>query len=215
VPSAVGPSAASSPRNIPPIINTVTTSRSGKGWFIKGWFIAAVTAAGVIGVVLLVVGILHLVQSFNNGMSQAFSGLGQGAAVTASLADGIAKAQHIPDGVLTPALLNAQHPDVSPVVKWFSAGDSVPPISDGQTDVSIRAEGDHVVTAMNLSLCEYGLAVAAKNDPIIGEYHLPGIGTYLATSDGPGSTNTCSANSAPSTGWTRADNSLLRTTNAP
>jgi hypothetical protein len=157
---------------------------------------------------LVVVGILHALHSFGNDLGQAFSGLTQDGAAKASLADGVAKARHIPDGALTPILLNAQHSDVT----WLPGGDSVP--MNGQT-VSMTATGNHVVTAVDLGICQYGLTVAASNDPIIGEYDLPGVGTYFAVSDSPGLTKTCSANSAPSSGWLRADSSVLRTWNAP
>jgi hypothetical protein len=205
VTSTVGPSAAAGPRNIPPINTVVTKGRRG-----KGWLIAAVTSAGVICVALLVVGILHLVQSFKSDLGQAFGGLAQGGAAEALMADSIAKAHHIPDGALTPALLNAQHLDV----KWISGGVPIAE-SDGGNHVSISAQGDHVATAMNISVCEYGLTVAAQSDPIIGADHLPTVGTYLAFSDMPGSTKACSADSAPIVGWVQADSSALRKMNAP
>jgi hypothetical protein len=191
---------------MPPVNSVVNTSRRG-----KGWFIAAGIAVGVICVTLVVVGILHALQHSLSSIGQGFSGLSEDGAAKASLADGIAKANHIPDGALTPALLNAQHSGVI----WLPSGDSTPPASNGQTYVSIGAQGDHVVTAVNFGVCQYGLTVAAQNDPIIGQYQLPGVGTYFLLSDSQQSTKACSADSAPSSGWDRSDRSALRTWNAP
>jgi hypothetical protein len=162
-------------------------------------------------VALIVVGISHALDSFGTAIGQGIAvATTQGAAAEALMADGIAKAHHIPDGALTPALLNTQHLDV----KWISGGVSIAE-SDGGNHVSVSALGDHVVTAMNIAFCEYGLTVTAQNDPIIGAYHLPSVGTYLAFSDMAGSTKACSADSAPSAGWVQADISALRAINAP
>jgi hypothetical protein len=189
-----------------PPVDDATASRRG-----KGRLIAVVTASCLLVVALIVVGYVHALRSLDNGIGQAFSGLGQDGAAKASLADSIAKANHIPDGALTPALLSAQQSDAI----WLSSGDSAPPISGGHTSVSIRAQGDHVVTAVNFGSCQYGLTVAARNDPIIGQYDLPGLGTYWAFSDTPGPTQTCSADSAPTSGWSRANSSVLKAFNAP
>jgi hypothetical protein len=190
---------------MPPVNSVITGSRRG-----IGWFIAAGTAVGVICMTLVVVGILHTLPSFST-IGQGFSGLAQDGAAKASMADGIAKANHIPDGALTLALLNAQHSDVV----WLSGGDSAPQMSNGQTYVSISAQSDHVVTAVSFGFCQYGLTVAAQNDPIIGQYRLPGVGTYFAQSDSQESTKACSADLAPTSGWDRSDRSALRTWNAP
>ncbi len=198
----VTPSPANGIRNMPPVDRVATAGRRS-----KGWLIAAVVAAGLICVALVVVGLLLVLHSFANGLGKAFSGLTQDGAAKASLAAGVAKAHHIPDGALTPALLNTQPSGVT----WLPGSDSVP--RNGQT-VSITATGNHVVTAVYSGMCQYGLTVAASNDPIIGEYDLPGVGTYFTLSGSPGSTKTCSANSAPSSGWVRADNSVLRNINA-
>jgi hypothetical protein len=193
----------SKPNGIPsmPAVNHVATA----GRRSKGWLIVVAIAAGLI--CLVVVGSLYLVRSFGNAIGRGFSGLGEVAAANAALANDVARANHIPDGGLTPALLNAQRPDV----KWWPGGESVPTSND-QTYVSVSAQDDHVVTAVNLGFCEYGIAVAAQNDPIIADYHLPGVGTYLI--DSPQPTNTCSASSAPGSGWVRADNSVLTNINA-
>lgn len=201
----VAPDTARGPPNMPPV-DDATASRRG-----KGRLIAVVTTSGLLVVALIVVGYVHAVRSLGNGIGQAFSGLDQVGAAKASLADGIARANHIPDGALTPALLNSQQLDVT----WLPSGDSAPPISGGQTYVSIRAQVDDVVTAVNFGSCQYGLTVASKNDPIIGLYQLPGIGTYFVLSGMSSSTNTCSASSAPSSGWTRADSRILNVWNAP
>jgi hypothetical protein len=187
-------------------VDDATASRRG-----KGRLIAVVTASVLLLVALIVVGYVHAVRSLGNGIGQGFSGLDQVGAAKASLADGIARANHIPDGALTPALLNAQESDLT----WLSSGDSGQPIVGGHTYVSIRAQVDHVVTAVNFGSCQYGLTVASKNDPIIGLYQLPGIGTYFVLSEMSSSTNTCSASSAPSSGWRRADSRMLKVWNAP
>lgn len=168
-------------------------------------------AVGMACLALVIVGFLYAIRSVANGIGQGFSGLVQGGAAKASLADGIARANHIPDGALTPALLNTQ----TPYVTWLTGSDSVPPISDGHTYVSLSAAGDHVVAAVSLGACEYGLTVETHSDPITGLYRLPGVGTYFAFSATPASTNTCSADSAPTSGWVRADSSVLKVFNAP
>jgi len=191
---------------MPPVDDAATASRWG-----RGRLIAVVTASGLLLVALIVVGYVLAVRSLGNAIGQAFSGLAQDGAAKASLADSIAKANHIPDGALTPALLSAQQSDVI----WLSSADSAPPISGGHTYVSIRARGDHVVTAVNFGSCQYGLTVATRNDPIVGQYDLPGLGTYWAFSDTPASTQMCSADSAPRSGWSRANSSVLKVLNAP
>ena len=145
-------------------------------------------------------------------IGQGLSAVAEDGAAKASVADSIAKANHLWDGALTPALLNAQHSDVT----WVSSGESAP-LTDSsqsaQTYVSVSAAGDHVVTAVNLGFCQYGLTVAAPNDPVIGQYGLPGVGTYFVLPDSPELTKTCSADSAPSSGWEQADKSALRVWN--
>ncbi len=190
---------------MPPVNSGMTARRHD-----KGWLIAVGVAVGLMCTALIVWAVLHALHSFANGLDLGFdlSGLTQDGAAKASLADGVAKAHHIPDGALTLALLNTLDPDAT----WLPGGDSVP--MNGRT-VSITAAGNHVVTAVNFGICEYGLTVAATNDPIIGEYDLPGAGTYFAYTDLPGSTRTCSADTAPSSGWVRADNSVVTTLNGP
>lgn len=204
----VAPYAAGSPPEMHPVNSIVTTSHRG-----KGWFIAAGTAVGLIVVTLIVVVIVNALHSFAHSFSTGFglSGLAQDGAAKASLADGVARANHIPDGALTPALLNAERPDV----KWFSGGDSVPMASSGQTDVSISTAGNHVLTAVYFGTCEYGLTVATQNDPIISLYGLPGVGTYFVFPATAGSTRACMADSAPTSGWVPADRSVLKVINAP
>ena len=204
----VAPSAAGGSPDMPPVDGRVTARRR-----VKSWFIAVGTTAGLIVVTLIVVVIVQAIYSFAHSFSTGFglSGLVQVGASEASLADGVAKANHIPDGTLTPALLNAQHSNVT----WLSSGDSAPPTSSGQMYVSISALEEHVVTAVSFGLCQYGLTVATSNDPIIGHNGLPGVGTYFVFSDSSESTNACSADSAPSSGWHLSDKSVLRSWKAP
>jgi hypothetical protein len=197
------PSKSNGLPNMPAVDHVAAAARRG-----KGWLIAAGVVAGLICLVLLVVGCLLLVRSFGKALVQgSFSALEQTAAATAVLANDVARANHLPDGGLTLALLKAQRPDV----RWWPGGESVP-TSGNQIYVSVIAEDDHVVTAVNLGICEYGLTVAAKGDPIVSDYHLAGVGTYLGESTQP--SKTCSASSAPGSGWIRADNSVLRNINA-
>jgi hypothetical protein len=191
---------------MPPIDRGITAGRRG-----KGWLIATGIAIGLMCLALAIVGFLYAVRSIANGIGQGLSGLGQSAAAKAWLADDIARANHIPDGALTPALLNAQRP----TVRWISGGDSVPMVLSGRTDVSISTAGNHVVTAVYFGTCEYGLTVATQNDPIIGLYGLPGVGTYFVFPATPGSPSACTANSAPTSGWERADRSVVKVFNKP
>jgi hypothetical protein len=197
----VTPSRADGIQNMPSVEHVVSTGRQS-----KGWLIAAAVAAGLICLTFVVVGCLYLVRSIGTSIGRGLSGLGEVAAARAALANDVARTNHIPDGGLTPALLNAQRPDVT----WLPGGESVP-MSNDRAYVSISAQDDHVVTALNLGICQYGLTVAAQNDPIISDYHLPGAGTYLV--DSPQPANTCSASSAPGSGWVRADLSVLRSIN--
>jgi hypothetical protein len=68
---------------------------------------------------------------------------------------------------------------------------------------------------VSFGFCQYGLTVAAQNDPIIGQYQLQGVGTYFAQSDSQEPTKACSADLAPTSGWDRSDRSALRTWNVP
>jgi hypothetical protein len=201
---------AGNPPVLPPNPGDIpTASRRG-----KGRLIAAGVAVGLICVALVVVGIFRALHSLSITIGQGLSGVVQVGAAEASMADGIAKANHIPDGALTPAFLNAQHSDVV----WLSSGESAPPTSSGQsgqTYVSISALDDHIVTAVNFGFCQYGLTVATPTDPIIGQYGLPGVGTYFVFSGSQESAKVCSADSAPSSGWDRSDKSVVRAWNAP
>ena len=89
----------------------------------------------------------------------------------------------------------------------------MPMTTNGQT-VSITATGNHVVTAVNLGICQYGLTVAASEDPIIGEYDLPS-GEPIAGSRLAGVDEDVLGELAPNSGWVQADSSVLRNWNAP
>ncbi|HLN17463.1 MAG TPA: hypothetical protein VK277_12030 [Acidimicrobiales bacterium] len=163
--------------------------------------------------VVLVVGTLFLQSAgrdLGQGIGQAMGVITQGAAAKASFADGVAKAHHIPDGGLTLAVLNQQRPDV----RWL-AGDRSAPLSGNDPYVSISVAGDYVITVADFASCTFGLTVSAKNDPIISQDHLPGVGTYYVfPNPSPSLTPTCSANAAPTTGWTTADTAVIRQINA-
>jgi hypothetical protein len=83
------------------------------------------------------------------------------------------------------------------------------PVSGNKTYVSISVGGDHLVTAINDGVCSYGLTVSSPDDQIIGQDHLPGVGTYWVIA---GATNMCSADSAPTSGWEPFDEQLFRNT---
>ncbi|MGD0394753.1 MAG: hypothetical protein ABSC41_19180 [Acidimicrobiales bacterium] len=168
-------------------------------------------AIGVVVFCVAVAGLviygLFIVRAVGTGIGEAASEAAtEGAAAFALSADETAKAHHIRDGALTLSLLNQQHLDV----KWLPADVSVP-LSGGNTYVSVSAAGDEVTTADDIIGCEYGLTVSALNDPIIGQDHLPGTGTYWASSESAlGRGAPCSADSAPSSGWVRADPKGIR-----
>lgn len=137
----------------------------------------------------------------------SFANSFEGAAARSQAADEIATIDRIPDSALTLAPLNQQHLDV----KWLSASDSVPK-SGKTTYVSISLGGDHVEAAAKFLLsCTFGLTVSSASDPIIGQDQLPGVGTYWSVSQGGSqSTSSCSADSAPTSGWELADRSVLK-----
>lgn len=185
-----------------------TASRRGHGRVVV---IVVVVSLAVLA--LLGVGAWYAVRGIGNAI---FQGLGeattQGPPAYAQFADSTAKTHHIWDGALTLSLLNQQHLDV----KWLSGDDSVSPFGDNKItnwadDVSISVGGDHVVTATYVLGCVYGLTVSGTNDPIIGEEHLPGVGTYWdENAPEPLDTNICSADTAPSSGWQRASPHEIR-----
>jgi hypothetical protein len=195
---------AGNPPVLPPNPGDIpTASRRGHGQAI----VVGVVVSSVF-IALIGVGIVTLVNTLRSGLGQAVGqavgGAIEGAAAQASSADDTAKAHHIPDGALTLSLLN-QHLDV----EWLPGSDSVP-ISGNKTYVSITVGGDHVVTAANIIGCDYGLTVSSASDPIIGQDHLPGVGTYVGPPDGAESLSSCSADSAPTSGWEQADRSVLK-----
>ncbi len=172
----------------------------------KGHRLAMAIAVGVVVFCIALTGIVIsgflIVNAVGRGIGEAVSEAAtEGAATFALSADETAKAHHIWDGALTLSLLNQERLDV----KWLPADVSVP-LSGGNTYVSVSVAGDEVTTADDIIGCEYGLTVSALNDPIIGQDHLPGTGTYWAASESPlGPGATCSADSAPSSGWERAN----------
>jgi hypothetical protein len=132
------------------------------------------------------------------------------AAAAAFSADGVAKSHRIPDGALPLSLLTQQRSGVN----WLPS--NVPaPVSGSYTYVSVGVASDHVVTAVDTAGCIYGLTVSASNDPIIRQDQLAGVGTYWAIPERLGSPPACSADSAPTSGWERADRSALEWINTP
>ena len=183
-----------------------TASRRG-----KGRIVAVSLIGGLLCVVLVVVLVVRALDSLGNGIGQAIGDLStQPAAADALLADETARAHHLRDGALTLAFLNQQRLDV----KWLSGEDFVP-LNAAKTYVSITVGSEHVLTAANVIGCTYGLTVSTENDPIIRQDHLSGVGTYWAVPEFSQSGAICSANSAPNSGWTRANPETLKRMTAP
>jgi len=194
------------PPSLPPNPgDRATASRSGKGWVITAW-----VTVGLLVVALVVVSILSAFHAVRRVAGSAAVVTTQEAAAAAFSADGVAKSHRIPDGALTTSLLNQQRPGV----KWLP-GNVPTPASGSHTYVSVGVAGDHVVTAAETAGCIYGLTVSASNDPIIAQDQLPGAGTYWALPVRLGSPSACSADSAPTSGWGRADRSALEWINTP
>jgi hypothetical protein len=181
----------------------------------SGRSIAIWVVVGLACVVLMGVGSWFFVNRFYAAVKSAGPAIGdamtQGAAATALTADDTARANHVPDGALTLSLLNQQHLDVD----WLPGNASVP-TSGNKTFVSITVGDSHVVTAASIIGCEYGLTVSSADDPIIGQDHLPGVGTYWAVlGDYSQPRPICSADSAPSVGWKRASPEAMNGMVAP
>jgi hypothetical protein len=176
-----------------------TASRRG-----NGRIVAVGVALGFLCIAVIVLGIFSLMRLMNAAGRAAVEGVTQGAAAESLSADDIARAHHIPDGELTIGLLNHQHLDVT----WLSGADSVP-LGGNKNYVSIAVGSDHVLTAVNQGFCAYGVTVSGAKDPIISKDRLPGIGTYFEFTDGTQPTATCSADSAPTSGWEPTDRSEL------
>ncbi len=168
--------------------------------------------------VFCAVGVLLMTLQLSRGLGQTFSNLNsvfnQFGAGAAAVADGVATNQRIPDGALTVAALNQERPSLT----WF-AGNVPLPAPGLQTLTSVDTSGSHVVTAQRVSpihgialpFCVYGLTVSSSIDPVISLDHLPGPGNYWATLLSPTSTETsCSADSAPNSGWRRADPAVVQ-----
>lgn len=173
--------------------DVITASRRGKGRIVAFW-----VTLGVVFVIAAGVGIFLILRdvAIDIGKGLNLAPLFEAGAVQARSADETAIHHHLWDGALTLDLLNDQHSDV----RWIPGNDPVA-VSGKRTDVSVSVGGDHVVTAVNEALCSYGIAVSAPNDPIIAQDQLPGVGTYWTFNSG--APEKCSADSAPSTGWSR------------
>lgn len=157
----------------------------------------------IVGGVLVVRFVLlpDLGRSIAQGLGGVAEAVTEEAATNSSLADQVATERHIPDGALTPSLLNQTHPEVT----WLGGDVSV----GSPNFVSISAQDNHVVTAQNVGGCAYGLTVSSPSDPVISRIGLPGVGTYWTMPPAPPN-STCSADSAPTTTWTRADPKTLK-----
>jgi hypothetical protein len=170
----------------------------------QGRVIAVVGA----GLVLLVVGAVMVgflfVRDLGKALGQAFSGLSQFAAGDAAYATEVASNHHIPDGALTPTFLNQEGHGLEWVSRNASKTDS-----GGNQYVSISAADAHVVTAENIGSCQYGLSVTSATDPVVAADHLAGVGTYWNWNT-PEPVSGCTADSAPTTGWQRADPVVVR-----
>lgn len=208
--STVEMSGVGNPPMLPPNPGDMpTASRRGHGRVVGIVVVVSLAVVALVGV-----GVVHVVRGIGNAAVQAFGeATTVGPPAYARFADDTAKTHHIFDGALTLRLLNQQHLDV----KWFSGDHSVSPfladnkIAKPADDVSVSVGGDHVVTAAYLLGCAYGLTVSAANDPIIGEDHLPGVGTYWdGNQSSPLATNSCSADTAPTSGWERANPNEIR-----
>jgi hypothetical protein len=175
-----------------------TASRRGKGWVIAAW----VAVGSLVLAALVVVFILSAYRAIVRVGGTVAEAATQEAAAAAFSADGVAKSHRMPDGALTLSLLAQQRLGVN----WLRS--NVPaPVSGSYTYVSVGVAGDHVVTAVHTSGCIYGLTVSSSNDPIIVQDQLPGVGTYWALPVRLGSPSSCTADSAPTSGWEQADRS--------
>lgn len=186
-----------------------TASRRGRGRLVAIWLVV-----GLLCTALIVVYIVTAVQNSKRAAKSVTEAVTETAAAEALLADDTATSHQLPLGALTLALLDQQRPHVT----WSGGSDSVP-ISSNRTYVSVAAAGGHVVTAVNMGFCTYGLTVIANDDPIIGQDQLSGVGTYSALSttmaSAVASATSCSAESAPSSGWVPANRSAMERIIAP
>jgi len=146
--------------------------------------------------------------NFASNLTKALSQTAAGAAV---VADGAAKDQGIPDGALTVVALNQERPSYT----WV-AGNVPLPANSYVTVTSVDVGGDHIVTAQRpspgseLPFCVFGLTVSSSADPIISQDNLHGTGNYWATIElATPSETSCSADSAPNSGWKRANPAVL------
>jgi hypothetical protein len=183
-------------------------------WLISGTAVAVISAICVAAVVS-VLALSGIGQSLEQVSSNVNRAIVQSGAATAASADGVARDQRIPDGALTVAALNRERPSL----RWLPGDIALPANTalPASYQTSVDLGGDHVVTAtrlaatLRLPFCIYGLAVSANNDPVISQDHLPGVGNYWATLGSPTSMRpTCLADSAPNSGWRRADPTIVR-----
>ena len=181
-----------------------------------------VISAVCVAAVMSILAFSGIGQSLEQIFSNINRAIAQSGAAAAATADGVARDQRIPDGALTVAVLNRERPSL----RWLAGDIPLPanvalaasgalPGSGYQTSVDVG--GDHVVTAtrlaatLRLPFCIYGLTVSANDDPVISADHLPGVGNYWAMLGSSTSMRpTCSADSAPNSGWRRADPTTLR-----
>jgi hypothetical protein len=176
----------------------------------RRWTVSGVVATLVAAFVVLVVVSTVALAGFGNDLGKGLTALSnESAAASAASAAGVAKAQHVPDGSLTIALLQQYRPRMT----WLP-GDEASPSSTSQTSISV--EGDHIITAMStpVTACVFGVTVSSSADPIISADHLPGAGTYSMIRKAPPGQNSqpasCAADLAPTTGWERPNSAGLR-----
>jgi hypothetical protein len=148
---------------------------------------------------LLVWGFLSLMSGIGKSVGTAV-----GRAITQEAADDAAQVSNMAAKAgVTPGFVPVERIQKAlPTERWLP-GDVA--VTTGQSQVSLMATDDHVITATAESgVCFYGLSAGSATDPIVAADGLSGAGVY-ANSGG----FVCSADQAPKSGWVKVSKSDL------
>ena len=171
--------------------------------------ILIIAACGLALVALLSVLVLWFVngvaQTLGAGVGKAVANAEQNGIVEASEVAAFAHSEGISLGAVTVQDLQSRYPGTH----WLMAPEASIPTNGTNSSVSVDVEGSHALTAVQAlaGMCSYGLALQSNSDPIVESDGLPGAGTFYAfapLSHAPVGPSTCSAATAPTSGWTKA-----------
>lgn len=143
-------------------------------------------------------------QTLGAGVRAAVGDAELNGAYQASAVTALARSEGVSYGAVTVQGLQSRYSNTH----WLTATEASSPTNGTHASVSLDVEGSHAITAVQAlaGTCSYGLAVESKDDPIVGSDGLLGAGMFYAfapLTPAPVGPSTCSAATAPTSGWTK------------